>query len=613
MPRPAADYDFIIVGAGPAGCLLANRLSADPAHRVLLLEAGGRDNHPWIHIPVGYLFCIGNPRTDWCFKTEVEAGLGGRALNYPRGRVLGGCSSINGMIYMRGQARDYDGWAAAGNPGWAWQDVLPLFKAMEDHCDGASAFHGAGGEWRVERQRLHWTLLDAFRSAAGETGIAPVEDFNTGDNEGCGYFQVNQRNGVRWNAAKAFLRPIRQRANLEVLTGVQVERVLLEEGRARAVLARLPGQTAAQRLVARREIVLCAGAIGSPTLLQRSGIGPRALLEGLGIGVQHRLEGVGGNLQDHLQLRLIYRVKGVPTLNALAGSLWGKLGMGLEYLWRRSGPLAMAPSQLGAFARSDPGQPSANLQYHVQPLSLERFGEPLHGFPRLHRLGLQPAPGQSRSGGHPQCRPAGGAADPAALPERGGRPQGGRRRHPPDPAHRRRPSPGRLPTRGIPAGTGLPKRRGVAAGRGRHRHHHLPPLRHLPHGAGCRRRGGRPPASAWHPRPAGRRRLHHADPGLRQQLFADPDDRRAGGPLHAGRGAGAGNRRVARGGSPGRIGSRRPSVTDGGAPAVSTVVAVAHNNNWRPALPGQENVRCQTMPKPGYNPPRSSVAAKNAR
>nr|WP_298140167.1 GMC family oxidoreductase [uncultured Pseudomonas sp.] len=378
MQQLEEEYDYLIVGAGPAGCLLANRLSADPAVRVLLLEAGGRDNYPWIHIPVGYLYCIGNPRTDWCYATEAEPGLNGRALNYPRGRVLGGCSSINGMIYMRGQARDYDGWAAAGNPGWAWNDVLPLFRRTENHFAGSSELHGAAGEWRVERQRLSWDLLEAFRQAAAQSGIASIEDFNGGDNEGCSYFQVNQRRGVRWNASKAFLRDIRQRPNLRVLTEAEVQRVILADGRASALQVRWQGREL--RLRARREIVLCAGAIGTPSLLQRSGIGPRALLQRLGIGVQHELAGVGGNLQDHLQLRLIYQVSGVKTLNQMVSSPWGKLGMGLEYLLRRSGPLAMAPSQLGAFARSSPAQPSANLQYHVQPLSLERFGEPLHAF-----------------------------------------------------------------------------------------------------------------------------------------------------------------------------------------------------------------------------------------
>ena len=371
-------YDYVVVGAGPAGCLLANRLSADPGCRVLLLEAGGRDNYPWIHIPVGYLYCIGNPRTDWCFKTEAQPGLDGRSLGYPRGKVLGGCSSINGMIYMRGQARDYDHWAEQGNPGWAWDDVLPLFRASENHFGGASELHGNAGEWRVERQRYSWAILDAFREAAAQSGIASIDDFNGGNNQGCGYFQVNQRSGVRWNAAKAFLRPVRHRPNLTVLTGVEVDKVLLDNGRASAVQARWQGSE--QRYLARREIILCAGAVGSPGILQRSGIGPRPLLERLGIPVLHELPGVGGNLQDHLQLRLIYKVSNVRTLNQVANTHWGKLGMGLRYLYDRSGPLAMAPSQLGAFVRSHPEQPTPNLQYHVQPLSLDRFGEPLHRF-----------------------------------------------------------------------------------------------------------------------------------------------------------------------------------------------------------------------------------------
>ncbi|VXC76349.1 Alcohol dehydrogenase (acceptor) [Pseudomonas sp. 8Z] len=378
-PMPLDAYDYLIVGAGPAGCLLANRLSADPSVSVLLIEAGGRDNYPWIHIPVGYLYCIGNPRTDWCYSTEADPGLHGRTLKYPRGRVLGGSSSINGMIYMRGQAADYDGWAAAGNSGWAWDDVLPLFKLTEDHFAGNSALHGGDGEWRVERQRLSWEILEAFREAAAQRGIASVEDFNSGDNEGCSYFQVNQKGGVRWNASKAFLRGIGQRPNLHVLTDAEAERVELDAGRAQALSLRWHGRQL--RIAARREVLLCAGAIGSPALLQRSGIGPRPLLERLGIGVKHELPGVGENLQDHLQLRLIYRVEGVKTLNRIAATPWGKLGMGVEYLLKRSGPLSMAPSQLGAFAKSDPDQARANLQYHVQPLSLERFGEPLHDFP----------------------------------------------------------------------------------------------------------------------------------------------------------------------------------------------------------------------------------------
>jgi choline dehydrogenase len=374
-------YDYVIVGGGSAGCVLANRLSADPAARVLLLEAGGEARYHWIDVPIGYLFCMGNPRTDWMMKTEAEPGLNGRALDYPRGKVLGGCSSINGMIYMRGQAADYDGWRQQGNAGWGWDDVLPYFRRSEDHHAGASDLHGAGGEWRVERQRISWPILDAFRDAAEELGIPRTDDFNRGTNEGSGYFEVNQRRGVRWHTAKAFLDPVRRRPNLRVLTGAETETLVLEEGRAAGVRFRRGGRPFEAR--AAREVILSAGAVNSPKILELSGIGDPRVLAEFGIRPAHALPGVGANLQDHLQIRSVYRIGGALTLNQLAGTLTGKARLALQYLVTRSGPLSMAPSQLGIFARSDPGLETPDLEYHVQPLSTDKLGEPLHRFPAV--------------------------------------------------------------------------------------------------------------------------------------------------------------------------------------------------------------------------------------
>jgi choline dehydrogenase len=379
MPKTPGTWDYVIVGAGTAGCLLANRLSADPDMRVLLLEAGGEDDWIWIHIPVGYLYCIGNPRTDWCYRTEPEPGLNGRSILYARGKVLGGCSSINAMVYMRGQARDYDEWRSLGNPGWGWDDVLPVFKRTEDYHLGADAMHGSGGEWRVERQRLSWEILDAFRDAMAEAGIPKIADFNRGDNEGSGLFEVNQKRGVRWNASKAFLRPAMRRPNLTVITHAQARRLRMD-GRKAAGVEFFHGNEESFA-GARIETILAAGSIGSPQILQLSGIGPGALLSQHGIAVTHESPGVGENLQDHLQLRMGFKVRNVRTLNEWANTLTGRISMGLEYLFFRTGPLAMAPSQLGGFTKSDPAQKTANLEYHIQPLSLDKFGEPLHPFP----------------------------------------------------------------------------------------------------------------------------------------------------------------------------------------------------------------------------------------
>ena len=410
----AGKYDYIIIGAGTAGCVLANRLAREAGVSVLLLEAGRKDDYIWIHIPVGYLYCIDNPRTDWLFRTEAEAGLNGRSLIYPRGKVMGGSSSINGMIYMRGQARDYDQWAAlTGDDSWRWEKVLPAFKKSEDYHGGSDAFHGVGGEWRVERQRLSWEILDAFREAAAQTGIPNCEDFNRGDNEGCAYFEVNQKKGLRWNTAQAFLKSNHDRkGELDIMTGCHVKRLRIQstEHDIKCTGVEFIGGGTEWFAEAEHETICAAGAIGSPQILQLSGIGPASLLQQHSVPVALDLPGVGENLQDHLQLRMAFKVQGVKTLNTLANTWYGKMKIGMQYALSRSGPMSMAPSQLGAFTRSDHSQTTPNLEYHVQPLSLERFGEPLHSFPAFTAsvCNLRPT-----SRGHVRIA----AGDPFAAPK----------------------------------------------------------------------------------------------------------------------------------------------------------------------------------------------------
>ncbi|MBB96159.1 MAG: choline dehydrogenase [Rhodobacteraceae bacterium] len=374
-------FDYVIVGAGSAGCVLANRLSEDPDKRVLLLEAGGNDRYHWVHIPVGYLYCIGNPRTDWGYKTEPCDGLMGRSLLYPRGRLLGGCSSINGMLYLRGQSSDYDGWRQMGLTGWGWDDVLPYFRKSEDYYAGEDEAHGAGGNLRVEEQRLRWEILDDWKKAAVAAGIPETDDFNRGDNFGVGYFKVTQRNGWRWSVATGFLKPARSRPNLTVMTKAQADRLIFEGRRAVGVRFRRDGQPATVRAGA--EVILASGAIGTPQILQLSGVGPGPLLQKLGIDVVHDQPGVGANLQDHLQIRCAYKVQDALTLNTMAATMYGKAKIGLEYVLKRSGPMSMAPSQLGAFAYSSPDLATPDLEYHVQPVTLEAFGQAPHDFPAI--------------------------------------------------------------------------------------------------------------------------------------------------------------------------------------------------------------------------------------
>ena len=527
MPkRLEGDFDYIVVGAGTAGCIMANRLSADPKNRVLILEAGGNDNWIWFHIPVGYLFAIGNPRSDWMFKTEPEPGLNGRSLAYPRGKVIGGSSAINAMISMRGQAADYDHWRQLGLTGWGYDDVLPLFKRLEDHFLGESEHHGTGGGWRIEAPRLSWEVLDAVGDAAEEMGIKRIADFNTGDNEGTSYFHVNQKRGRRWSSARGFLKPVLNRRNLRLEKNVLVDRLIIENGRAVGVRFMQGNEVIEART--KGEVVLCAGSIGSTQVLHRSGIGPAEWLSPLGIDVVLDKQGVGRNLQDHLQQRAIYKVFGVRTLNETYYNLFRRGMMGLDYAFRRRGPLTMAPSQLGIFTRSDPHRERANIQFHVQPLSLDKFGDPLHRFPAItvSACNLQPT-----SRGTVRIRSAKPDEAPSIAPNYLSTDDDRQVAADAIRTTRRLMKQKRLeryrPQEYLPGPSRRRRRRVAGKGRRRYRHHDLPPGGDREDGDGERSDGGgrRAVALLRHRGLARRRCVGDADDYLGQHQYADGDDR----------------------------------------------------------------------------------------
>ena len=372
-------YDYIIAGAGSAGCVLANRLSADPSKRVLLLEAGGRDWYPWIHVPVGYFKTLHNPMTDWCYKTEPDPGLSGRSIDWPRGKTLGGTSSINGLLYIRGQHQDYDHWRQLGNTGWSYEDVLSYFKRSEDQQNGADDFHGKGGDLSVQNIRAKRDICEALIDAAEELGLPRNDDFNGVKQEGAGYFQQTARGGLRCSTARAFLNPVKNRSNLKIIVHALVEKVVVEGAKTTGIAISVKGAPRQYWLKPGGEVILSAGAIGSPQILQLSGIGPGALLQGLEIPVVKALAGVGANLQDHLQIRTVYEVN-VPTLNEEINNLFRRMMIGVQYVLTRTGPMSMGASQVCIFARSNEYVETPDIQYHFQPLSADKPGIEMHPF-----------------------------------------------------------------------------------------------------------------------------------------------------------------------------------------------------------------------------------------